>query len=68
MITTIGDAQTAFEQWRMVPAPHRCELVRLFGQELRVNKPLLGKSVSIESGKIRWHRASVLSFERRSAG
>ncbi|MDB5771762.1 MAG: aldehyde dehydrogenase family protein [Burkholderia sp.] len=48
----ITRAQAAFEQWRSVPAPRRGELVRLFGDELRANKEMLGQLVSIEAGKI----------------
>src|SRR5512135_1320729 len=35
----IEKANTAFLKWRLVPAPKRGELVRLFGEELRANKP-----------------------------
>jgi aldehyde dehydrogenase (NAD+) len=45
-------AQTAFKEWRAVPAPVRGELVRLYGEELRAAKQDLGKLVTIESGKI----------------
>jgi aldehyde dehydrogenase (NAD+) len=45
-------AHAAFLEWRTVPAPRRGELVRVFGEHLRRNKPLLGRLVSIESGKI----------------
>ncbi|MCO4316935.1 aldehyde dehydrogenase family protein [Phyllobacterium sp. 21LDTY02-6] len=45
-------AQEAFRQWRLVPAPKRGELVRLFGEELRAHKSDLGRLVSIEAGKI----------------
>src|SRR5262245_19744831 len=38
----ITRAATAFEAWRLVPAPRRGELVRLLGEELRTAKPLLG--------------------------
>jgi aldehyde dehydrogenase (NAD+) len=48
----IGRAQAAFEQWRVVPAPRRGELVRLFGEELRVHKDALGRLVTFETGKI----------------
>ena len=48
----IARAQTAFEKWRMVPAPRRGELIRLFGQELRTHKETLGKLVTMEAGKI----------------
>ena len=42
----------AFEAWRTVPPPHRGELVRLLGEELRAKKEPLGRLVSLESGKI----------------
>ncbi|MGY2843513.1 aldehyde dehydrogenase (NAD+) [Bradyrhizobium sp. USDA 4509] len=45
-------AAKAFREWRLVPAPQRGELVRLFGEELRANKEALGQLVSIEAGKI----------------
>ncbi len=48
----IGRAHAAFEQWRLVPAPRRGELVRLLGNELREHKDLLGRLVTIEAGKI----------------
>ena len=48
----IAAAHAAFQQWRLVPAPQRGELVRLFGEELRGAKAALGRLVSIEVGKI----------------
>ncbi|WP_288902845.1 aldehyde dehydrogenase family protein [uncultured Sneathiella sp.] len=48
----IKQAKAAFSIWRSVPAPHRGELVRLFGEELRTSKQDLGRLVSIEVGKI----------------
>jgi aldehyde dehydrogenase (NAD+) len=48
----ITAAQAAFEQWRHIPAPRRGELVRLFGEELRAHKGLLGRLVTLEAGKI----------------
>src|SRR5688572_9845436 len=48
----IARAQSAFEQWRNVPAPRRGELIRLFGEELRTHKEALGKLVTMEAGKI----------------
>lgn len=48
----IARAEAAFDAWRMVPAPRRGELVRLFGEELRVAKEALGRLVTIETGKI----------------
>jgi len=48
----ITQAQTAFEAWRQVPAPVRGELIRLFGEELRLAKADLGQLVTWEAGKI----------------
>ncbi len=49
---TIAAAQEAFRSWRLVPAPKRGELIRLFGLELRAAKADLGRLVTIEAGKI----------------
>ncbi|MGL6280520.1 MAG: aldehyde dehydrogenase family protein, partial [Gaiella sp.] len=48
----IGAACDAFASWREVPAPHRGELVRLLGEELRREKETLGALVTLEVGKI----------------
>ncbi|RZI43166.1 aldehyde dehydrogenase family protein [Herbaspirillum sp. HC18] len=48
----IARADAAFRQWRTVPAPRRGELIRLFGEELRTHKELLGRLVTMEAGKI----------------
>ena len=48
----IEQADAAFREWRLVPAPKRGELVRLFGEELRALKTELGRLVSLEAGKI----------------
>ena len=45
-------AQSAFLEWRSVPAPRRGELIRLFGAELRAHKEPLGRLVTLECGKI----------------
>jgi aldehyde dehydrogenase (NAD+) len=47
----VGQAAAAFEHWRRVPAPVRGELVRRFGERLRLHKSALGQLVTIESGK-----------------
>ena len=47
----IAAAHAAFRAWRLVPAPRRGELVRLFAEELRKSKDDLGRMVSIEAGK-----------------
>ena len=44
-------ATSAFESWRMMPAPQRGEIVRQFGEKLRELKEPLGKLVSYEMGK-----------------
>nr|WP_121272828.1 aldehyde dehydrogenase family protein [Pedobacter schmidteae] len=44
-------AQQAFLQWRAVPAPKRGEMVRQFGDALRLHKADLGALVSFEMGK-----------------
>jgi aldehyde dehydrogenase (NAD+) len=48
----IAKSVKAFHAWRDIPAPRRGELVRLFGEELRANKELLGRLVTLEAGKI----------------
>jgi aldehyde dehydrogenase (NAD+) len=48
----IAQARTAFEEWRLVPAPKRGEFVRLLGEELRAAKTALGRLITIEAGKI----------------
>lgn len=48
----INAAHMAFLEWRRRPAPHRGELVRLLGEELRKEKTALGRLVTIEAGKI----------------
>lgn len=49
---SIARARDAFEHWRAVPAPHRGELVRRFGNELRKHKEPLAQLVTLECGKI----------------
>ncbi len=46
-------AYQAFLKWRVVPAPHRGELIRQFGQILREHKQQLGDLVTLEAGKIK---------------
>lgn len=50
--TIMEKAQRTFDQWRMVPAPKRGELIRQIGHKLREKKSLLGKLVTLEMGKI----------------
>lgn len=47
----ITTAAEAFATWRLWPAPRRGEIIRQFGDALRVNKEPLGKLVSYEMGK-----------------
>ena len=49
---SIARAEAAFQSWRLVPAPRRGELVRIFGEELRGAKEALGRLVTIEAGKV----------------
>ncbi|MGH1403717.1 MAG: L-piperidine-6-carboxylate dehydrogenase [Alphaproteobacteria bacterium] len=48
----IAQSVAAFRDWRIVPAPRRGELVRIFGEILRENKEVLGALVALECGKI----------------
>ena len=47
----INASQEAYTDWRMLPAPQRGEIVRQFGEALRVKKEDLGALVSYEMGK-----------------
>jgi len=47
----IQTAQSAYIQWRNIPAPKRGEIIRQYGDALRANKDALGKLVSYEMGK-----------------
>ncbi|THJ24105.1 MAG: aldehyde dehydrogenase family protein [Nitrospira sp. CG24E] len=49
----VRESVAAFQQWRLVPAPKRGELVRLIGVALREQKDVLGSLVSLEVGKIK---------------
>ncbi len=48
----VARAAGAFAVWRDLPGPHRGELVRLLGEELRREKEALGALVTLEVGKI----------------
>ncbi|MDZ7690540.1 MAG: aldehyde dehydrogenase family protein [Balneolaceae bacterium] len=48
----VETAASAFQEWRMVPAPKRGEIVRQIGLKLRASKEDLGKLVTYEMGKI----------------
>ncbi len=47
----IDKAQTAFVEWRKIPAPKRGEIVRQLAERIRFYKEPLGKLVSYEMGK-----------------
>ena len=47
----IQSAESAFEEFRKMPAPARGELVRQYGEKLREHKSHLGQLVSLEMGK-----------------
>jgi len=49
--TLLNKAETAFIEWRKIPAPQRGEVVRKIGNALRANKDDLGSLVSLEMGK-----------------
>ena len=49
---TARRAQAAFQQWQLVPAPKRGEIIRQLGNALRDAKRDLGRLVTLEAGKI----------------
>ncbi|HPH98988.1 MAG TPA: aldehyde dehydrogenase family protein [Chitinophagaceae bacterium] len=49
--TVVKQAQQAFNEWRLWPAPKRGEVVRQIGEALRMHKNNLGELVSYEMGK-----------------
>ena len=49
----VAEAERAFAEWRMYPAPKRGEIVRQIGEAFRAKKEDLGALVSLEVGKIR---------------
>ena len=49
----IEKAARAFNEWRMVPAPKRGDIVRQIGNAFREKKKDLGALISLEMGKIR---------------
>ncbi len=48
----VAEAAHAFQEWRMVPAPKRGEIVRQVGEALRAHKADLGRLVTLEVGKL----------------
>lgn len=49
--TVVKQAEAAFKEWRLVPAPKRGEIIRQMGKAFRKNKEALGALVSYEMGK-----------------
>ncbi len=49
--SVVANAQRAFLEWRLWPAPKRGEIVRQIGEALRRQKESLGRLVSYEMGK-----------------
>lgn len=47
----VKTAAKAFDEWRLVPAPKRGEVIRQIGDQLRKYKQPLGELVSFEMGK-----------------
>src|SRR5438067_6000502 len=48
----VGAAHKAFKSWRLVPAPHRGEVVRRLGDGFRKRKEDLARLISLENGKV----------------
>ena len=49
----VSNAQNAFKEWRVIPAPVRGNAVRLIANALREHKDALGSLVTMEMGKIK---------------
>ena len=48
----VKEAQRAFAEWRMLPAPKRGDIVREMGNAMREVKDDLGRLVTLETGKL----------------
>ena len=48
----VAASKNAAEKWRLVPAPQRGEVIRQFGNELRIQKAALAKVITKEARKI----------------
>lgn len=48
----VKEAQRAFKEWRMLPAPKRGEIIREVGDALRAHKEDLGALITLEVGKV----------------
>ena len=49
----INKSQEISLKWRDIPAPQRGELIRLFGEELRLQKEQLAQTITKEARKIK---------------
>lgn len=49
----VQSAQSAFEKFRMMPAPERGQIIREIADALRAKKEALGTLITLENGKIR---------------
>ncbi|MCS7297362.1 MAG: aldehyde dehydrogenase family protein [Bacteroidia bacterium] len=47
----VQEAERAFKRWRLIPAPRRGEVIRIFGEKVRRMKPELARIISYEIGK-----------------
>jgi aldehyde dehydrogenase (NAD+) len=47
----LANCHAAFQQWRLVPAPKRGQVVKALGDELRLRKGELAELVTLEMGK-----------------
>jgi len=48
----VDESTEAFENWRMVPAPKRGEVVRQIGEAFRKNQRAIAEIITLETGKI----------------
>ena len=48
----VARAERSFARWKRLPAPHRGEIIRRFGQRVREDRESLALLLSIENGKI----------------
>jgi aldehyde dehydrogenase (NAD+) len=48
----VSEAWKSFQDWRMIPAPKRGQVVREIAVEIRKKKDSLGKLITLEMGKI----------------
>ena len=46
-------SQDIAEKWKKIPAPQRGEFIRQFGEQLRLQKELLAKTITKEARKIK---------------